>query len=107
MILTIIYAVLCALLALRLVTFRRGAGAHRPLASCLAYALAVAAGAAPIRAAFGTLPPANLADTMLVGVLCLAVYGVRGNVVELFHRGNPRDSLIARVLQFKVWGRHV
>ncbi|VWD35922.1 phage holin family protein [Burkholderia contaminans] len=105
--LTIIYAVLCALLALRLVTFRRGAGAHRPLASCLAYALAVAAGAAPIRAAFGTLPPAGIADTVLVGVLCLAVYGVRGNVVELFHRGNPRDSLTARVLQFKVWGRHV
>ncbi|RQR25570.1 phage holin family protein [Burkholderia sp. Bp9142] len=105
--LTIIYAVLCALLALRLVTFRRGAGAHRPLASCLAYALAVAAGAAPIRAAFGTLPPAGIADTVLVGVLCLAVYGVRGNVVELFHRGNPRDSLFARVLQFKVWGRHV
>ncbi|MBY8609933.1 hypothetical protein BLA18110_00156 [Burkholderia lata] len=105
--LTIIYAVLCALLALRLVTFRRGGGAHRPLASCLAYALAVAAGAAPIRAAFGTLPPVGIADTVLVGVLCLAVYGVRGNVVELFHRGNPRDSLIARVLQFKVWGRHV
>ncbi|KVP62191.1 phage holin family protein [Burkholderia ubonensis] len=105
--LTTLYALLCAALALRLVTFRRGAGAHRPLASCLAYALAVAAGAAPIRAAFGTLPPASLADTVLVGVLCLAVYGVRGNVVELFHRGNPRDSLIARVLQFKVWGRHV
>ncbi|KVM74411.1 phage holin family protein [Burkholderia ubonensis] len=105
--LTTLYALLCAALALRLVTFRRGAGAHRPLASCLAYALAVAAGAAPIRAAFGTLPPASLADTVLVGVLCLAVYGVRGNVVELFHRGDPRDSLIARVLQFKLWGRHV
>ncbi|WP_050810694.1 phage holin family protein [Burkholderia ambifaria] len=90
-----------------MITSRRGAGAHRLLASCLAYALAVAAGAAPIRAAFGTLPPSGLADTVLVGVLCLAVYGVRGNVVELFHRGNPRDSLIARVLQFKVWGRHV
>ncbi|KWI64084.1 hypothetical protein WT75_29750 [Burkholderia stagnalis] len=104
---TYIYALLCAALALRLITFRRGAGAHRPLASCLAYALAVAAGAAPIRAAFGTLPPASLADTVMVGVLCLAVYGVRGNVVELFHRGDPRDSLIARVLQFKPWGRHV
>ncbi|NTY35631.1 phage holin family protein [Burkholderia diffusa] len=105
--LTTVYVLLCAALALRLVLFRRGTSAHRPLASCLAYTIAVAAGAAPIRAAFGMLPPANLADTVLVGVLCLAVYGVRGNVVELFHRGNPRDSLIARVLQFKVWGRHV
>lgn len=105
--LTIIYAVLCALLALRLVTFRRGAGAHRPLASCLAYALAVAAGAAPIRATFGTLPPASIGDTVLVAALCLAVYGVRGNVVELFHSGNPRGSLIARVLQLKLWGRNV
>ncbi|MBU9246588.1 phage holin family protein [Burkholderia multivorans] len=105
--LTAIYVLLCAALALRLVIFRRRGSAHRPLASCLAYALAVAAGAAPIRAAFGALPPADLADTVLVGVLCLAVYGVRGNVVELFHRGNPRDSLIARVLQFKPRGRHV
>ncbi|WP_354086736.1 phage holin family protein [Burkholderia ambifaria] len=105
--LTTVYVLLCAALALRLVTFRRGTSTHRPLAACLAYSIAVAAGAAPIRAAFGMLPPANLADTVLVGVLCLAVYGVRGNVVELFHRGNPRDSLIARVLQLKVWGRHV
>ncbi|KVH68824.1 MULTISPECIES: phage holin family protein [Burkholderia] len=105
--LTYVYALLCAALALRLVTFRRGTGAHRPLASCLAYALAVAAGAAPIRAAFGTLPPASLGDTFLVAVLCLAVFGVRGNVVELFHCGDPRGSLIARVLQFKLWGRHV
>ncbi|QRM24277.1 phage holin family protein [Burkholderia pseudomallei] len=105
--LTAVYVLLCAALALRLAMFRRRGSAHRPLASCLAYALAVAAGAAPIRAAFGMLPPANVADTVLVGVLCLAVYGVRGNVVELFHRGNPRDSLIARVLQFKPGGRHV
>ncbi|HEF4755994.1 hypothetical protein UA18_03194 [Burkholderia multivorans] len=105
--LTAVYVLLCAALALRLAMFRRRGSAHRPLASCLAYALAVAAGAAPIRAAFGVLPPADLADTVLVGVLCLAVYGVRGNVVELFHRGNPRDSLIARVLQFKPRGRHV
>ncbi|UEP34897.1 phage holin family protein [Burkholderia ambifaria] len=105
--LTTVYVLLCAALALRLVTFRRGTSTHRPLAACLAYTIAVTAGAAPIRAAFGMLPPANLADTVLVGVLCLAVYGVRGNVVELFHRGNPRDSLIARVLQLKVWGRHV
>ncbi|UVS99053.1 phage holin family protein [Burkholderia glumae] len=104
---TTIYVLLCAALALRLATFRRGTSTHRPLAACLAYTTAVAAGAAPIRAAFGMLPPANLADTVLVGVLCLAAYGVRGNVVELFHRGNPRDSLIARVLQFKAWGRHV
>lgn len=105
--LTAVYVLLCAALALRLVIFRRGMSVHRPLASCLAYAIAVAAGTAPIRAAFGTLPPASLADTVLVGVLCLAAYGVRGNVVELFHCGDPRDSLIARVLQFKLWGRHV
>ncbi|UVE66945.1 phage holin family protein [Burkholderia pyrrocinia] len=105
--LTTLYVLLCTALALRLVLFRRGTSTHRPVASCLAYAIAVAAGAAPIRAAFGVLPPANFVDTVLVGVLCLAVYGVRGNVVELFHRGNPRDSLIARALQFNVWGRHV
>ncbi|KVP44080.1 phage holin family protein [Burkholderia ubonensis] len=105
--LTTVYVLLCAALALRLVTFRRGTSAHWPLASGLDYALAVAAGTAPIRAAFGMLPPASPGDTVMVAVLCLAVYGVRGNVVELFHRGDPRDSLIARVLQFKVWGRLV
>ncbi|WP_269503718.1 phage holin family protein [Burkholderia sp. IMCC1007] len=105
--LTYIYALLCAALALRLVTFRRGAGTHRPLASGLAYALAVIAGVEPIRAAFGMLPPVSPSSTVLVAVLCLAVYGVRGNVVELFHCGDPRGSLIARVLQFKLWGRHV
>jgi hypothetical protein len=105
MMLTYLYAALCAALALRLVTFRRRAGTHRPLASTLAYALAVAAGAAPIRAAFGTLPPAHLGETLLVAVLCLAVYGVRGNVVELFHCGDPRESLVARVLQFNLRGR--
>jgi hypothetical protein len=81
--LTILYALLCAAIAVRLVTFRRGASNHRPLAACAAYALAVAAGVAPIRALFGLLPPVGLGTTVLVGVLCVAVYGVRGNVAHL------------------------
>nr|WP_035877292.1 phage holin family protein [Cupriavidus sp. amp6] len=79
-----IQAALCALIAIRLLLFRRDGAAHRPWAARLAYALIVLAGAVTIGVLFGRYEWAMLAQSGITTVLCLAVYAVRGNVVELF-----------------------
>ncbi|WP_439668369.1 Phage holin family protein [Cupriavidus necator] len=83
-ILFLIQAALCALLAMRLLLFRRAGAAHRPWAARLAYMLIVLAGAVTIGVLFGRYEWAMLAQNSITAVLCLAVYAVRGNVVELF-----------------------
>ncbi|MBP0633285.1 phage holin family protein [Cupriavidus sp. AcVe19-1a] len=83
-ILFLIQAALCALIAIRLLLFRRAGAAYRPWASRLAYVLIVLAGAVPIGVLFGRYEWAMLAQSGITAVLCLAVYAVRGNVVELF-----------------------
>lgn len=79
-----IQAALCALIAIRLLLFRRAGAAHRPWAARLAYVLIVLAGAVTIGVLFGRYDWAMLSQSGITAVLCLAVYAVRGNVVELF-----------------------
>jgi uncharacterized membrane protein YccC len=81
-----IQAALCALIAIRLLLFRRAGAAHRPWAARLAYVLIVLTGAVTIGVLFGRYDWAMLAQSGITAVLCLAVYAVRGNVVELFRR---------------------
>ncbi|NSX15625.1 phage holin family protein [Cupriavidus taiwanensis] len=83
-ILFFIQATLCALIAMRLLLFRRAGAAHRPWAARLAYVLIVLAGAVTIGVLFGRYEWAMLAQNGITAVLCLALYAVRGNVVELF-----------------------
>ncbi|AXV94440.1 phage holin family protein [Ralstonia pseudosolanacearum] len=99
----IVQAVLCALIALRLLLFKRDGAAHRPWASRLAYALIVLAGAVPIGVLFGRYDWALMAQNGITAVLCLAVFSVRGNVVELFRMGGGADaSWLVRLLRRSV-----
>ncbi|MBN4667211.1 phage holin family protein [Pandoraea nosoerga] len=92
-------AVLCAVIALRLMMFRRASGSHRPWASRLAYALILATGSVPIRAIFGAPPPVDVTSLAINAVLCIAVLAVRGNVVDLFRCGVGHDNPITRLLR--------
>jgi len=98
-ILFIVQALLCALIALRLLLFKREGAAHRPWASRLAYALIVLSGAVPIGVLFGRNDWALIALTGIVALLCLAVFAVRGNVVELFRMGGTDSSCVVRFLR--------
>ena len=48
--LTILYAMICAAIAIRLATFNRNGGDYRPIPALLAWLLTVAAGSVPLRA---------------------------------------------------------
>ncbi len=97
--LTIINAVLCAVIALRLLMFRRASGCHRPWASRLAYALILITGSVPIRTIFGATLPVDVTSLAMNAVLCAAILAVRGNVVDLFRCGMGYDNPITRVLR--------
>ncbi|MDC6285481.1 phage holin family protein [Ralstonia pseudosolanacearum] len=97
-VLFIVQAVLCALIALRLLLFTRDGAAHRPWASRLAYGLIVLAGAVPIGVLSGRYDWALLAQNGIMAVLCLAVFAVRGNVVELFRMAGDADA--SRLVRF-------
>jgi len=95
----IVQAVLCALIALRLLLFKREGAAHRPWASRLAYGLVVLTGAVTIGVLFGRYDWALLAQNGITAVLCVAVFAVRGNVVELFRMGGTDSSCVVRFLR--------
>lgn len=95
-----IQAVLCALIVARLLLFRRDGAVHRPRAAWLAYGLTVLAGAVTIGVAFGRYEWALLAQIGITAVLCLALFAVRGNVVELFRMTGLTDGNGCRILQF-------
>lgn len=88
----LIQAGLCALIAARLLLFRRDGAAHRPRAAWLAYVLVVLAGAVTISVLFDRYEWALLGQNGITAVMCLAVFAVRGNVVELFRMAGMADS---------------
>jgi hypothetical protein len=95
----IVQAVLCALIALRLLLFKRDGATHRPWASRLAYGLVVLTGAVTIGVLFGRYEWALAAQNGITGVLCVAVFAVRGNVVELFRIGGADQCWLVRFLR--------
>jgi len=102
--LTLIQALLCALIAVRLLLFRRDGCMHRPWAAALAYGLIVMAGTVAIGVLFGRYEWALLAQNGILAVLCAAIYAVRGNVVELFRMtgtdgSRENESLLLRCLR--------
>ncbi|SDP46214.1 Putative 3TM holin, Phage_holin_3 [Ralstonia sp. 25mfcol4.1] len=97
-------AMLCALIAIRLLFFRRHGAAHRPWAARLAYALIVMSGAVAIGVAFERYEWALLALNGITAILCVSIYAVRGNVVELFRitgldPDGDGESLLLRLLR--------
>lgn len=95
----IVQAVLCALIALRLLLFKRDGATHRPWASRLAYGLVVLSGAVTVGVLFGRYEWALAAQNGITAVLCVAVFAVRGNVVELFRIGGADQCWFVRFLR--------
>lgn len=90
--LTILYALICAAIAIRLVTFNRNGGDYRPLPAMLAWLLTVAAGSVPLRAVLGVMPAPDPAAVLLAAVVLTALLGSRGSVMCLLPRRQPRRS---------------
>lgn len=95
---------LCALIVIRLLLFRRAGGAHRPWAARLAYLLIVMSGTVVIGVLFGCYEWALAAQCGITAVLCVALYAVHGNVVELFritglHGDDDREPFLLRWLR--------
>lgn len=94
-------AVLCALIALRLLAYRKQAGNHRPFAGALAYLMIVAAAAVPLLLLFGQ--EAGLSRLVLDSILCAALFASHGNVIELFRCSDRPDGPVARMLGRRAW----
>ena len=90
--LTILYAMICAAIALRLATFNRNGGDYRPLPALLAWVITVAAGSVPLRAMLGVLPSPDPAAVLLAAVALTALLGSRGSVMRLMPRRRQQPT---------------
>ena len=90
--LTILYAMICAAIALRLATFNRNGGDYRPIPALLAWVITVAAGSVPLRALLGVLPAPAPAAVLLTAVLLTALIGSRGSVMRLLPRRRQQPT---------------
>lgn len=90
-----INAILCGVIALRLMTFRRDRSTHKPAGGWLAYAIIVICASVPIRVAYGYHVSTDWADLLIKVLLCGALLKTRGNVMQLFtiaNRGKKREN---------------
>lgn len=90
--LTILYAMICAAIALRIATFNRNGGDYRPLPAALAWLLTFAAGSVPLRAMIGALPAPDPAAVLLASVVLTALIGSRGSVMRLLPRRRQQPT---------------
>ena len=81
-IILIVNALACAVIALRLMTFRRLGGTHRPLAAWCAYFLIIASASVPIRIMTGEYVCTDWSETFINLAFCAAVLAARGNVMR-------------------------
>ena len=90
--LTILYALICTAIAIRLATFNRNGGDYRPLPAVLAWLLTFAAGSVPLRALIGALPAPDPAAVLLASVVLTALIGSRGSVMRLLPRRRQQPT---------------
>ena len=90
--LTILYAMICAAIALRIATFNRNGGDYRTLPAVLAWLLTFAAGSVPLRALIGALPAPDPAAVLLASVVLTALIGSRGSVMRLLPRRRQQPT---------------
>ncbi len=90
--LTILYAMICAAIAMRIATFNRNGGDYRPLPALLAWVITVAAGSVPLRALLGVLPPPDPSAVLLAAMVLTALIGSRGSVMRLLPRRRQQPT---------------
>lgn len=79
-------AIICAITAIRLLTFRRGPSKHNSFMALTAWALTVATGAVTIRVVTGEYFHTDWTEVLINLLLCIAVLRTRGNVGHLLRR---------------------
>ncbi|WP_447886338.1 phage holin family protein [Serratia fonticola] len=90
---TNVNAVICALIAVRLLTFKRNGATHRYWGGFLAYALIVATASVSIRVFMGQYSTTtDISELVINIVLCIAVFSAKGNVVQLVKRLGGREA---------------
>ncbi|WP_191923170.1 phage holin family protein [Pantoea agglomerans] len=76
-------AIICAITATRLLTFRRGRSPHNRLMGWLAWLLTVSAASVTIRVLTGEYLYTDWTEVLINLLLCVAVCRARGNVGHL------------------------
>lgn len=89
---TLLNAGICLSIALRLITFKRGDKAYRPIASMMAYLLIVASGAIGIMSLSGQYI-ATWFDVVLHGAILLAFIESKGNLVDIFRTAEGERAI--------------
>ncbi|WP_410015824.1 phage holin family protein [Sodalis sp. C49] len=82
--LLILNAIICGMIALRLMLFKRNGATHRPWGRWLAYILIVFYGSYPIRTLLGEYVPVDWMQVFINAVICGAVVKTGGNIVQIF-----------------------
>jgi len=90
--LTILYAMICTAIAMRIATFNRNGGDYRPLPALLAWVITVASGSVPLRVLLGVMPAPDPAAVLLAAVLLTALIGSRGSVMRLLPRRRQQPT---------------
>lgn len=85
-------AIVCFLIVIRLMTYRRGNSRHRPVAAWFAYALIVACAAVFLRIVTGSYHKADWAETLINVIMCASLFAAKGNVMRLIGGGSKHAN---------------
>lgn len=89
----VVDVIVCALILLRIVFFKRAGATHRPIAALLAYIIALAAGGEALMLVLWLVPPPAPGSVVMHAVLLLALVANRGNVLHLFRTPEAENSI--------------
>ncbi|EOF6195311.1 phage holin family protein, partial [Salmonella enterica] len=79
----VLNSVICGVIVIVLMFYRRGDATHRPLISLLAYVMVLVYASVPFRFVFGLYESSHWLVVMVNILICAAVLWARGNVARL------------------------
>ncbi|WP_336658022.1 phage holin family protein [Leclercia adecarboxylata] len=79
-------AIICALIAIRLMFFSKNGKRHRPAVAWMAYMMILAAGFTTFRILYGKYLQVDPGELMLNIAICIAVWRSRGNLAKVFQK---------------------
>lgn len=79
-------AIICALIAIRLMFFSKSGKRHRPAVAWMAYMMILAAGFTAFRILYGKYLQVDPGELMLNIAICIAVWRSRGILAKVFQK---------------------
>ncbi|MDM3430856.1 phage holin family protein [Citrobacter sp. Cb023] len=79
-------AIICALIAIRLLFFSKNGKRHRPAVAWMAYMMILAAGFTAFRILYGKYLQVDPGELMLNIAICIAVWRSGGNLAKVFQK---------------------